>query len=167
MTWADVRELSVKSVQSVHLVARATGRSSPSSSTRAATADRNRTRRRFEASNVAPVTVDLAGLPVPLADAVRAARRRRSGFVAKPLLSKRPDPLIGAWVRDIIDSGDLDAEIATADPPAFVIVVDDRLLALLRERSVQSVESAYFADWSTERGQMSRSNRRPSSNTVG
>jgi hypothetical protein len=65
------------------------------------------------------VTVDLATLPAPLADAVRAARERRRGFVAKPLVSEQPDELTAAWTADVIESGEIDAAIAAvavADP---------------------------------------------------
>lgn len=65
------------------------------------------------------MTVDLGVLPAPLADAVRAARRRRAGVVVKPFVSTGPDPLIGGWARDVVQSGELDAaiaEVSSADP---------------------------------------------------
>ncbi len=68
---------------------------------------------------IGAVTVDLATLPAQLADAVRAARGRRRGFVAKPLVSKRPDELTAAWTAEVIESGEIDAaisEVAAANP---------------------------------------------------
>lgn len=70
--------------------------------------------------NIAGVTVDLEVLPAPLADAVRAARRRRAaGDAPKPFVSTGPDPLIGGWAREVVQSGELDAaidEVSAADP---------------------------------------------------
>lgn len=71
------------------------------------------------AGTIDAVTVDLATLPAPLADAVRAARGRRRGFVAKPLVSKQPDASTAAWTAEVIESGEIDvaiAEVAAADP---------------------------------------------------
>ncbi len=65
------------------------------------------------------MTVDLATLPVPLADAVRAARGRRAGFVPTPFVRRRVDPPVQEWARTVIESGDLEAaiaEVAAADP---------------------------------------------------
>jgi hypothetical protein len=65
------------------------------------------------------VTVDLDSLPTDLAQAVRAARRRRSGFVPKAFVSKGADPVIGEWARAILASGELDAaiaDVAESDP---------------------------------------------------
>ena len=65
------------------------------------------------------VTVDLDVLPPELARSVRAARRRRGEVVAKPFVSKGLDPVIGAWAKSIVASGELDAaiaEVASSDP---------------------------------------------------
>lgn len=65
------------------------------------------------------VTVDLATLPAPLADAVRAARGRRKGFVPQPFVRRHPDPDVRTWAREVIESGDLEAaiaEVAASDP---------------------------------------------------
>lgn len=64
------------------------------------------------------MTVDLDALPATLADAVRAARGRRRGFVPKPLVSRRPDDATAAWTADVIETGEIDAaiaEVAAAD----------------------------------------------------
>jgi hypothetical protein len=65
------------------------------------------------------MTVDLATLPAPLAEAVRAARSRRQGFTPKPFSRRQPDPELRAWAREVIESGDLAtaiAEVAAEDP---------------------------------------------------
>lgn len=65
------------------------------------------------------MTVDLGTLPANLADAVLAARDRRRGFVATPLVSKPPDAPTKAWTAEVIESGEIDAaiaEVATGDP---------------------------------------------------
>lgn len=75
--------------------------------------------RPYQAGTIGAVTVDLATLPAPLADAVRAARSRRRGFAAKPLVSQRPDAPTAAWTAEVIESGEIDAaiaEVAAADP---------------------------------------------------
>ena len=58
------------------------------------------------------MTIDLEALPAPLADAVRAARERRRGFVPKPLVSQRPGAATAAWTAEVIESGEIDAAIA-------------------------------------------------------
>lgn len=65
------------------------------------------------------VTVDLDTLPSELARSVRAARRRRGDVAAKPFVSKGVDPVIGAWAKSIVASGELDAaiaEVASSEP---------------------------------------------------
>ena len=65
------------------------------------------------------MTVDLDALPKDLARAVRAARLRRGDRPVTPHVSKGPDPLIGAWAKNLVESGELDAaiaEVAASDP---------------------------------------------------
>jgi hypothetical protein len=72
-----------------------------------------------DASIITLVTVDLATLPSPLADAVRAARERRRGFAPEPFTRRDPDPVLREWAREVIESGDLEAaiaEVAASDP---------------------------------------------------
>ncbi|MFN0025884.1 MAG: hypothetical protein ACKV2O_01690 [Acidimicrobiales bacterium] len=65
------------------------------------------------------MTVDLGTLPANLADAVLTARDRRRGFVATPLVSRRPDGPTEGWTAEVIESGEIDAaiaEVAASDP---------------------------------------------------
>jgi hypothetical protein len=67
------------------------------------------------------VSVDLEALPVSLADAVIAARARlrRVDHERGSFELRTPDPVIGEWVRESIDSGELAAalrDVAAGDP---------------------------------------------------
>lgn len=71
------------------------------------------------AGSIGAVTVDLATLPAPLADAVRAARARRRGVVPARFTRRSPDPAVREWARAVIESGELAAaiaEVAAEDP---------------------------------------------------
>ncbi len=65
------------------------------------------------------MALDLDTLPVDLARAVRSARRRRGSVAVKPFVSAGPDPLIGEWARELVESGELAAaiaEVSLSDP---------------------------------------------------
>ena len=72
------------------------------------------------------MTVDLDALPTDLARTVRAARLRRGHVAAKPFVSQGPDPVIGAWAKSILASGELDAAIAEVAAPIPILLRDRR-----------------------------------------